>query len=373
MSENKYSVELGFILDICLHPDVPRPLPEKIDWNRVRVLLGNHAVKPLFAHNILAGAVVLPDPISDELKTALRESTIQHLYQSAQLMSLYKYMAENGIPAFPTKGPLWSYLFYPVPATRTYSDLDFIIPLNKITDAVASVAANGYEIEPYRNYLIEKGNLLDTLIAEDTQLMFCGRDARRKLPPVEIHWRVIYQRFGDFFLWEELMQNAGTYQINQLQVKAPRPEYQLLLLVIHHGLIEQWSKIKFVVDLVFFLRKEGATLDWDFIRAKASEKAILKIVTDSLELARRFDPSVVPPKALSNPAYSPKRDVLQPEPVWEKGRKEVSTQSLRILLFNIRHRDTFVAKISILARHVRFLSRIKLHLYKLLFSKQNSA
>ncbi len=356
------STELSFLLSVCLNLPDSQTAPDRIDWERTLQLAARHAVFPLFFHR-LSGYKNVPEKILTVAKEKSREGAKQSLFLSTRMLEIHSGLHAKGVSAFPLKGPLWAWTYYENPGLRSFGDLDFFIPKESLPKGIAAMLEWGFAMDPFRKYLLSREGVVDDFLEADNQLLFIPGDEKRDLTAVELHWQVMYARFGAFFTWQELMSTKTIYTIGNREIEAPGPEFQLLLMIIHHGLIEQWAQIKFVADLVFFLRLESEGLDWDLVWGKAKEKGMTGVLLTGLQLARELDGRIV----LEVPPFSHSVQTSYDKTIliWEKGRKEVTTQSFRMFFYNLRYRDRWGDRLTVLYGHFKFLMKWKLHVAKL--------
>ncbi len=115
-------------------------------------------------------------------------------------LRLLELFAAAGIRAAPLKGPFLGEAIHGDPGRRLSSDIDLLVAPDRLHDAVEVARGLGY------------GDPTDHLLADGLPLLHLRMlDERRKLPPLELHWRVHwYER--DFARERLLPPGAGPWE-----------------------------------------------------------------------------------------------------------------------------------------------------------------
>jgi hypothetical protein len=157
-----------------------RRLAVEVEWARLAGTLLGRNLLPALGPRImeLAG-----DRADDGFAAAVKRSLEAGRRQSAvlQLLTLraMAMLADAGIRCSPLKGPLLGEAIYGELGRRLSGDIDLLVAPEQLTRAVEVVRELGYGAPS--DHLPEDGL---------PRLHFRLLDERRKLPPVELHWRV---------------------------------------------------------------------------------------------------------------------------------------------------------------------------------------
>ena len=352
------SPELSFLIDISL-ADQSGPPSENLNWERLYRLAQWHRIRPLLSNGLSRTGIGAPTQWNDQLQVFRRQQSMYSLLLFEKTIKIYRKLAEANLQIYPMKGTIWAGLYFGDPGMREFGDIDFFVQESDLPAALEIMAGLGYKPDPYRTFLLSRDRNGTSYRATDYQLPLASEDDPEG-ELIELQWNVSYPRFAYSFTWKELMENAVSHILMGVDLKLPRPEHQLLLMIIHHGGIEQWDRLKYVADLIFFLRKHSASLDWKYVNTKAREKGIWKLVVAGLSLAEgissTFDLPVFIKEALES-SYLSKETIYDH---WEKGREAPLTKSVQILKYNFKHRDRFSDRLRILAGHAAYLSNFRL-------------
>ncbi|MBA4848788.1 nucleotidyltransferase family protein [Emticicia sp. BO119] len=67
-------------------------------------------------------------------------------------------------------------------------------------------------------------------------------------------------------------------------------EKLLLMIVVHNGKKEVWTKLKYICDLLLFVHQYGQNFDWDSFFTKLNNQSIEKSLLKGLALVNFFEP-----------------------------------------------------------------------------------
>lgn len=349
------SPELSFLLATSMgaeqFPD------EEINWDRLYSLAEWHRIRPLLSKGIIERGIVAPVDWLNRMKGFRRDQSMYSLLLFEKTIKIYSHLSGFGIDVFPMKGTIWASLYYGDPGMREFGDIDFFLKKEQLTTAVDAMRKLDFIPDAYRTFLLKTNQSVKAYRDTDYQLPLAPvEDPDGEL--VELQWSVSYPRFAYSFSYEEIMKNSVEHYLMGVSVHLPRPEHQLILMIIHHGGIEQWDKLKYVADLLFFLKKHAADLDWEYVERLSKKKGIYKLLSTGLTLVRTINLSIkFPDDFCSKPEELPLETIYQH---WEKGREVQLTKSVQILNYNLKYRDRPIDQLKILAGHLMYLSSFRL-------------
>lgn len=365
----KLSEELSLLIEICFTEAEQISPATPVNWKRLYELSIQHGVMALLCHNVSRLTSAPPEFISN-LKFNGRSLAMFNLKASQRLLEVYQALQQAGVPSFPMKGPFWAEFFYGNAGLRSFGDLDFFIDDRHFDTAVRAMENLGFELDPYRKYLIHKNGQSTAYIRSDYQLALLTNYPDHEIQLIELQWRNAYPRFGAFFSYDDLMKQPLQVEFAGTMIAAPSLECQLVVMAIHHGSVEQWDRLKYLADLIFFLRKFGRKINWDEARKRAEKMGLLEILKDGLTLAVGIAKDLrIPGEFLQKDRPNTHWNVLID--IWENGRPKSMTKSWQIFSYNLRNRDSFQHKANLVTRHAAYLLEWPLlwHKYRWYFGK----
>lgn len=138
----------------------------------------------------------LPAWFTDLVHAAVEASAKVAMVQAMVLMQVQSALESAGIPALPIKGPQLARAVYGNVGLRQSSDLDVLVPVAQLDDAVRVLLPLGY-VHPR-----------DPLGRDGLPLLHLGMAHPDGLPDVELHWRVHW--YEDRFAADMLGRSAPT-------------------------------------------------------------------------------------------------------------------------------------------------------------------
>ena len=191
-------------------------LLEEVEWSRFAETLRQRRLLPALGPRFLelAGGRASDDfaaAVGQALELGRRQGVLLELV-ALRVMAM---LADAGIRSIPLKGPLLAEVIYGDSGRRLSSDIDLLVSPEQLRAAVEVVRELGYDAPT--DY-IERGGL--------PRLHFALVHERRKLPPVELHWRVHW--YERTFACERLLPPACDQQDGWRP--APADELTALLL-----------------------------------------------------------------------------------------------------------------------------------------------
>lgn len=371
----KISPELLHLIKAALHIELDPPFAvykRPVHWNKLLKLANWHQIRPLLFDYIQNDHF---EDIPPKHLQLLHEYSIgQAVTNMAFLgvsLNLYKQLIEKRVSAFLMKGALWAWMLYDKPETREFGDIDFFIDKSHIRQSLKILSDNGFEPDHYRSYLLSKISVASQYLNTDYQLPLSPIN-ENILQSLEIQWNCSYPRYCYDFSWDEIAGEMTEFKISGSSVKIPKIENQLLMMIIHHGGVEQWDKLKYMADFVRLLRLYADKLDWQYIVETAQKKGFKHLLLESLNAV-----SIISGENYFNylnlktsflPSGSFIQDVITH---WENERPVIKTKSWRILLYNLKYRDNWKIRFSIIAAHVSYISNWQLIRHKFIWYRKN--
>ena len=151
-----------------------------VDWSRLVQTLRTRKLLTTLGPRILElTGDFANDELAEAVERALEAGRRQGAFLQMVTLRIVALLADAGIRCASLKGPLLGEAIYGDPGRRLSSDIDLLVPAERLTQAVEVVRGLGYGAST--DHVLEDGLPL---------LHFMLADEREKLPPVELHWRV---------------------------------------------------------------------------------------------------------------------------------------------------------------------------------------
>lgn len=336
----------------------------RLDWERVISLANWHQVQSLLYKTIKFSPTV-PASLLESMHQDSIAQTVGNMMFMRESERLAEELRNHGVEAFLMKGALWASLYYEEIGLRQFGDIDFFIKSTSISASIVAMEKAGYVTDPYRTYLLRNSTRSQLYFDTDYQLPL-ESTKNQVIKSVELQWRVSYPRLKLGLDWSELMDAPVECPIGRGRFWVPRPENQLLLMIIHHVGIEEMDKLKYGFDLVMLLRKNQASLDWGYIFTQAENKGFLQMLHFGLHIAQLLDTALKLPESVywqGNEKARLKfiRDTFEH---WESSRSKPLTKSWRIVSHQFKYRDRWKDKWAILLAHAEYATKFNLLYHK---------
>ena len=367
MQRIKISRELAYLIEAAVSPTGHQPFETEekpFDPQKFSALTGWHQIRPLAFEYVQEKALALPDHVLKMLREFTLGQAVTNMAFLGICVRLYNRLIESDVRVFPMKGALWAWMFYDKPASREFGDIDYFIGKEDVSKSLDILLGEGFAADSYRHYLLKEKAVVNDYLDTDYQLPLTPLQ-EHTLQSLEIQWNCTYPRYCYNFTWNELAGNLMGFNMMGKRVLVPAMEIQLIMMVIHHGGVEQWDKLKYMADFVRLLDKSADSLDWDYINKVTKAKGFNKLLLESLAVAGYLtgrDYLTHAGTSEKHPTDGFLRDMLAH---WENERPSLKTKTWRIFLYNIKYRDKWSDKLSIVAAHIGYLTHWKLLWHKI--------
>lgn len=232
---------------------------EKINWLRLDKLSIFHAIRPiLFDAFERAGFV---NAFSEQLKTRSQTQSIFNLATTLELHRVLALLEKYGLRVIPYRGVLFIRELYKNLPLRETHDLDLLVHPADAQKALEILLEDGYcfsikNPEKLNNALIitsllQTFNLLEVGLEKKTEL---GLDIY-----IDFHWH-IKEEIHDFNINYEEFFDYQKDTLNRKETKKPFSQKTIfIMLLVHHGGRECWTRLKHFCDLIAFLKVNSLT------------------------------------------------------------------------------------------------------------------
>ncbi|NSW56579.1 MAG: nucleotidyltransferase family protein [Armatimonadetes bacterium] len=144
------------------------------DWERVAELARAHRVGAVVAHALARTDCRVPSSASELLGGVAREEFAATLISRGQLGAITAALSDASVPAMLLKGAALDQVAYPADLPRTMSDLDLLVPEDRLPEAVTVARSLGYR------------DLEESADPRDAYHVTLACEGRI----VELHWRI---------------------------------------------------------------------------------------------------------------------------------------------------------------------------------------
>lgn len=266
---------------------------DKLDGGSFRVL-------PLVYSNLKALGVV--DEHTARLKGIHRKAWYEnqmHLHTLSQVLTMF---AGAGIPTLALKGAPLALLHYPEVGARPMSDVDVLVPTERVEDAVALCHANSWR----ENQHEQINQITPAMLAVRHSWNFV-----RERQNMDLHWHAL--RLGCFpNADDDFWQGARPLDVNGVCTQTLNPTDMLLHVLVHGGHWNQVPPIRWVADACTVMTASLNELNWDRLLQLAVKFHVTLPLYDMLSyLANTFNAAV--PRSIL--------DALQRAPVTDTERR----------------------------------------------------
>lgn len=264
-------------------------------WRRVVQLATDHELTPIVHRTLEAGGADIPE----ECRRRLKASYVSNVFH-AQLMQksvdeIAAAFANDGIPLTLLNETALQRHLYEDPALRLVRSIDVLVDEADVERASSRLQRLGWTpVEPLPR----------------RPLSLFHRPHRSAVPgtfPVNLHWRPFEPYLPYVFDREALRKAARPLGANQANVLGMAPEHELVLLcvrldrraIVVRSLAQQSDLVAWLLfgnhgvplvllyDIALYLRKRGASINWDELLGTARRWAVAGNVGATLELVQR--------------------------------------------------------------------------------------
>lgn len=356
--KGKQSPELDFILSVCIREE-GNAHPGGLDWNEIYRIAEGNRISPLFLQK-LNGNISM-NPVLQQMESRSKTNSLSTMWVAGEILRVVKISRDHQIPIHVYKGPVWSQWLYGDFKIRSSGDLDLFVSEVNLFPLIKLMLDTGYTILPFHRSLLDApDDVRKAFLDSDYHIPLQRTDATGHLQGViELHWRIAYPRLCFTIFPEEFETYSTTLDFLGSEIPVFRNELQFLMLLINHGGKENWSHLRYLVDLKAYMDRYGETTNWDEVYELATRRGIKKLVDDSLGLLRgagyRWSPLFPDVKLLDPSDWIEEWYHLPPQPAntsWILFKRSMASHDL-------------TSKPAVLLEHLRFLTDFRLHRQKL--------
>ncbi|UFH51914.1 nucleotidyltransferase family protein [Spirosoma sp. KNUC1025] len=226
---------------------------QPINWDRLYQLATRHRIGP-FVYRALQQVQAIPENFLIALQNDSRAAAADNMLKLHEFSQLKKLFAAHKISYVAMKGVYLAENSYPESSLRHIGDFDILVARTDLFKTIQLLESNQYRLgEKYKHYLQYQEK---TILADLHEVSLFKPFFSTSYFNIDLHWEI-----------ECFNKHYSTLHLEDIHSD---PDYiienQLILLVIHHGIINIWQHIGYVNDLYFLLK--GKPVNWDYLMKK---------------------------------------------------------------------------------------------------------
>lgn len=274
------SVEFKLIIQILSNQSVLATLHANlnhINWDYLLKLIIRHRVVEQAYASLLGASEFIPAPFLTQLKQVSLCSKLSSLSMVAESIRISRALNDAKITYSIVKGIPLSELLYAGATNRQAKDIDMLVDIDDIAQALQILQAKGYKIE--RPDFNLHGFKRDYYLTHNHDI---GLFHPERKVEIELHFRLEY--FGTKFFANSaniyktvLVQNQALITLND--------EYHVLYLMFHAA-IHAWTRLRWLHDIYLYLKSGQCSIQK--VYALAIQLKAEKIVWQTLWLLREI-------------------------------------------------------------------------------------
>lgn len=339
---SKLSAELNILIESLRHSFIPEAVvmpPDDLarhNTKKLRSAVNLHRVKPLLLELNQKNNFLDAD-FRKALELNQLTQVAGNLKSIHEAQIILESLDEFNIPCMLLKGSLFINTIYRNRQLREVRDIDILCKGEHVLSVVRMLQSRGFivkvgtrtieqqHLEGIFELLLKSGHFNEvTLIKNGIN--------------VDLHWRLYKSYLGYNYESEQLLDNTFKGDFYGKEVRLPVPTDLFWMLLIHHGGNENWSKFKFLADLMAFLNTYEKEIDWETVLKDAENYCILNKLLHGFWLLKHVIGFPVP-KAVSdrlkNESFTGFRLVIK---TWEQ-ENSVSDENI-----NLKHRIRYLTR-----------------------------
>jgi hypothetical protein len=294
------SLELPYrLLLACLSPDV---WPEDAavcadaspaDWSATARLSFEHRVAPLLYWRLRNrwDEFHINATLRQELEAAYRGAVFEHQRVFRGVEQALAALNKAQIPVISLKGVYLAAQVYAIPGLRPMTDIDFIVPSDRLDQAVQALSALGYRSRPSAMIKADRQNLHAL-----PQLEMPG------YYPIDLHWALVPATAPFHIPVKEIWERAHPGLLNGQPILELACEDFLLHLCLHAAYLDYFSSgLRPYCDIAWTVSAYGEQINWSTLAALAQQWGAERSLWLALSIAARLLRAAIPGEILAGP------------------------------------------------------------------------
>lgn len=255
----------------------------RVPWELVINIANDYFVTPGLWNGLKSKGLetLLEDEPYEYLHTLYALNRERNTHLRGQLIDTVRTLNRAGIKPLLFKGS--GQLLKPIHndiGNRIMSDLDILIPLEQIPDAIDALIDNGYR-ETDAKYATQKFHHLPPLIRPG------------EYGPIELHRRALHNEISHVLSTREIWQNAQPNTADNIQFFLPSPTHSILICMLHSQKFNsQYDPRQFnpraLQDLAAMTKRYSKDIDWSMIHCMMKDQGLKYLAGSHLLSAHRL-------------------------------------------------------------------------------------
>mgnify|MGYP000880602807 CR=1 FL=1 len=215
----------------------------------------------------------VPETILNNLKKSFDANVQRNLFLFGELLKILKSFESENIRAVPYKGPVLAICAYGNISLRQFDDLDIFVDKENVPKVKKILISQGYKPQFELDGFMQK-----RFLKSQREYKFFNPETNVH---VEIHWQfqgVPFSLSGD----PKFLEDFERVKINNKKVLSLKPENMLIVSSVHAA-GHLWERLSWICDTSRLV--ESHEMDWDYLREKANELGIERVLKVNLALA----------------------------------------------------------------------------------------
>ncbi|SFC61967.1 nucleotidyltransferase domain-containing protein [Spirosoma endophyticum] len=221
----------------------------QLNWDFLFSLADRHRVAP-FLYRTLQDLPNIPAKFLTRLQHECQITATDSMLKLHEYHRVAKLLSEHNIKHIAFKGVYLAENNYPDRSLRSIGDLDILVEKNSLFEVIQLLEADQYQLgHQYKHYLQYNKRII---LADLQEVSLFKPFFNKSHFDIDLHWEIdcLNKQYASFCLQDILTP--------PLLVK----EHQIIILVIHHGVINIWQKIIYINDLYFSLNNKDINWSW---------------------------------------------------------------------------------------------------------------
>lgn len=246
------------------------------DWDAVLDLALRHGVAALLQRRLMAAAIGVPDALAARLAEERRTTALINLRHYGEFRRIVHTFRQRAIPVIALKGLHLAELVYGDISLRPMSDVDILVPRERVAESVAVLRGLGYGFD------VELSGAVEAALDAKCNVGLWHHDHRIWL---EVHWALneppsrTAEAVAD--IWREAVEGS----IGDARVRVMPDELLLLHVCAHlacnHGFAFSLRALCDIAEIV----NRRPDLDWETVVARGRAYGCSRGVAAALRLA----------------------------------------------------------------------------------------
>lgn len=220
-----------------------------LNWDRLYALAIRHRITP-FLYRVLYQLPNIPPKLVADLQNDCRTIATNNLLKLHHYQQVDQLLTDNAISHVPLKGIFLAEVCYPDSGLRSIGDLDLLIRPEDALAAIHLFESAGYQ--PNQNHTSYQQHDAQSMLTDLQEISLLKPFFNGSHFDIDLHWGVVL-----------LNKDYKVFNLNEIESQpALATEWQIVLLVTHHGGTNIWQLIYFINDLYFLLKDKSVNWLW---------------------------------------------------------------------------------------------------------------